>query len=370
MKRATFALELPADRKKASSQLEDMLAIFSVRGDSLPLPRPGSYMSRKLRYFPPDSLVEITTRTLQSRFLLQPTRHFARTVVGILARAQERASIRIHAISGLSSHLHILATVDDAEQLADFMEYANGNIAREALQLVKDRGWSGKLWERRYSAIPVSDEEPAQLNRLRYLLSHGAKEGLVASPRQWPGLHCIDALIDGTPLVGFWRDRSAEYEADRRSKPIEDPRAFLAEYSIELEPLPCWRHLPAAEYRQRIAEIVHDIEVETARRIFLTGKIPRGPEAIRQQDPLDQATQPKKSPAPFCHAFSKEARGQLREAYRLFVEAYRQASAQLRAGDRDARFPEGCFPPALPFVSNDAQPQLPSSRDGPSFAPG
>jgi REP element-mobilizing transposase RayT len=324
-------------------------------------------VSRRIRYFPPDSLVEVTTRTLQSRFLLPPTRQFARTVVGILAKAQERAPIRIHAIGGLSGHMHILATVDDAEQLGDFMEYANGNIAREALRLVKDSGWSGKLWGRRYVALPVSDEEPAQIQRMRYVISHGAKEGLVVSPRQWPGLHCIDALIDSNSLQGVWHDRTAEYEADRRTKTVDDPRAFLAEYSLELEPLPCWRHLPGEEYRRRIAEMVHDIEVETARRIFLTGKVPMGPEAIRRQSPLDQAVQPKKSPAPFCHAFSKEARKQLREAYRLFLEAYRRASAELRAGNRNARFPEGCFPPALPFVRDDG---LPASRDGPRFAPG
>ncbi|MEE8524523.1 MAG: transposase [Thermoanaerobaculia bacterium] len=316
-------------------------------------------MCRKLRYFPPGTLVEVTTRTLQSRFLLPPTRQFARTVVGILARAQERAPIRIHAVAGLSGHMHILATVDDAEQLADFMEYANGNIAREALRIVAGSGWSGKVWGRRYAAIPVSDEEPAQVKRLRYLLSHGAKENLVTSPRLWPGLHCIDALIDGKPLEGIWYDRSAEYEADRRDKDV-DPRAFIAHYSLELEPLPCWRHLPGEEYRQRITEMVHNIEVETARRIFLTGKVPPGPEAIRQQHPHQQAVRPKKSPAPFCHAFSKEAGKQLREAYRLFVEAYRQAAAQLRSGNRSARFPEGCFPPALPFARNDAG--LPSSR--------
>ncbi len=291
-------------------------------------------------------------------------------MVGILAKAQEKSPIRIHALGGLSSHLHILATIDDAEQLADFMEYANGNIAREALRLVKNRGWSGKLWERRYVAIPVSDEEAIQVKRLRYLLSHGAKENLVVSPRQWPGLHCIDALIDGTPLEGIWRDRSAEYEADRSTKAVEDPRAFVAEHSLKLEPLPCWQHMPAVEYRRRIAEMVHDIEAETARRIFLTGKVPLGPRAIRRQDPLEQAARPKRSPAPFCHAISKEVRVQLREAYRIFVEAYRQASAQLRAGDRQAQFPEGCFPPALPFVRDDARLRRPPSRDGPSFARG
>ncbi len=80
--------------------------------------RPIYFVSRKLRYFPPDTLVEVTTRTLQSRFLLPPTRQFARIVVGILARAQEKAPLRIHAVGGLSGHMHILVTVDDAEQLA------------------------------------------------------------------------------------------------------------------------------------------------------------------------------------------------------------------------------------------------------------
>jgi len=319
---------------------------------------------RKLRYFPPNSLVEVTTRTLQSRYLLPPTKHFARIAVGILARAQERAPIRIHAIGGLQTHIHLLATIDDAEQLTLFMEYANGNIAREAGRIVD---WRQKFWGRRYAALPVSDEEAAQVARLRYVLSHGAKENLVTSPRLWPGLHCVDALIDGKPLEGIWYDRSAEYEADRRGKDV-DPRAFLAEYSLELEPLPCWRHLPAQEYRQRVAEMVHDIEVETARRIFLSGKVPLGAEAIRRQPPHQRANRPKKSPAPFCHAASKAVRKQLREAYRLFVEAYREASAQLRSGNRHARFPEGCFPPALPFVRNDTR--LQSSRAGPSFAPG
>jgi hypothetical protein len=40
----------------------------------------------------------------------------------------------------------------------------------------------------------------------------------------------------------------------------------------------------------------------------------------------------------------------LREAYSRFVAAFRDAAARLRAGDRLVSFPEGSFPPALPFV--------------------
>jgi hypothetical protein len=40
----------------------------------------------------------------------------------------------------------------------------------------------------------------------------------------------------------------------------------------------------------------------------------------------------------------------LREAYGLFLTAFRDAAELLKAGDRMASFPKGSFPPGLPFV--------------------
>ncbi len=57
-----------------------------------------------------------------------------------------------------------------------------------------------------------------------------------------------------------------------------------------------------------------------------------------------------------------------KDSYRLFDEAYREASARFRAGDLSVQFPPGCFRPAGPFVPADAG--LPSSRAGPARAPG
>jgi hypothetical protein len=36
----------------------------------------------------------------------------------------------------------------------------------------------------------------------------------------------------------------------------------------------------------------------------------------------------------------------------LFVSVFREASEKLRRGDRNAPFPTGSFPPALPFVAS------------------
>ncbi|MFL6260879.1 MAG: hypothetical protein ACJ76Y_14315 [Thermoanaerobaculia bacterium] len=38
------------------------------------------------------------------------------------------------------------------------------------------------------------------------------------------------------------------------------------------------------------------------------------------------------------------------DAYALFVAAYRAAAEKLRAGIRDVVFPQGSFPPPMPFV--------------------
>jgi hypothetical protein len=50
------------------------------------------------------------------------------------------------------------------------------------------------------------------------------------------------------------------------------------------------------------------------------------------------------------HAFSKWIRQEMRDAYAGFVKPFREAAQKLRAGDRMVKFPEGSFPPGLPFV--------------------
>jgi hypothetical protein len=78
---------------------------------------------------------------------------------------------------------------------------------------------------------------------------------------------------------------------------------------LELDPLPCWEHLPAEPRRARAAALVEDIEPRTAARRKRTGAKPLG------------------------------------------VAAYRAAAEKLRVGVRNVVFPRGSFPPLLPFVS-------------------
>ena len=267
-------------------------------------------------------------------------------IIGTLARAKQRHKVRVCFFVCLGNHMHLLLWAENARELAKFMGYFLSKLAREVGRLTR---WKEKIFGRRYTSIVASDEEEAQIARLRYQLAHGAKEDLVERPRDWPGVHCVRALLEGEPLEGLWFDRTQEYLARRRGEKFE-----LLQYAtrevLELDPLPCWEHLTADQRRARIAALVEDIESEVAVRRKRTGAKPLGAAAVLAQNPRQRPKKTKKSPAPAFHAASKAVRRELRDAYALFVAAYRTAAEKLRAGIRDVVFPRGSFPPPLPFV--------------------
>ncbi len=308
-------------------------------------------MARPLRFVPTGHVVEVTCRTLQERALLRPSPALNEIALGVLGRAQRRYGLRIHVFVFMSNHYHLLASPEDALQLARFMAYLNANLAKEVSRLHR---WKGKVWARRYRAIVLSQEEEAQVGRLRYILAHGVKEGLVRSPSDWPGAHCVVALRDGVSLEGSWFDRSLEHKARRRSRRTPDrPQVFPEQESLRLSPLPCWEGLDEGKRRDRIRDLLHQVEAEGAREVRARGRIARLPRrpSILRQNPHSRPRAAKRTSAPAFHAATASAREALRAAYRWFVQVFRAAAERLRGGDPSPGFPEGSFPPGLPFVS-------------------
>lgn len=310
-------------------------------------------MSRKLRYIPPGgSLVEVTCRTQQRRLLLRPSRELNEIVVGVLGRALDLYPVQLVAAAFLSNHYHLLLWVESSLVLSRFMCHLDGNLSREVGRL---HGWPQSLWERRYDAIVVSDEEEAQVARLHYVLSQGVKEGLVRRPEDWPGVHCARSLRSGEPLDGFWFDRSREYAVRRLGKK-PGRYSFAEPLSVEFRKLPCWRDLSDEEYRNRMADLIDRIADEAAESARQQGRsLPSTATCQRRicrQHPHSLPARPTdKSVAPAFHAYGRRARRKLRVAYAEFVAAFRSAAEQLQRGDRTARFPLGSFPPGLPYVT-------------------
>jgi hypothetical protein len=277
-------------------------------------------MGRKLRFIPPGSLVEITAKTIQARYLLRPGPEMNRRFVGVVARAKSAYEVKVHAIVCLSNHHHMLVSPRDAQQLALFMNYVQGNLATEAGDL---HDWEGLLWRRRYQAIPVSDEPEAQYERLRY----------------------------GEPLHGVWYDRTGLCLAGRRKGESPDLADFATHETLELDPLPCWDRQGLSEEERQVivTEMVEQIAEAAAIEHRSNGSRPSDPSHFTRVHPHQRPEKTKRSPSPFVHAASREVRLRFREAYRSFSEAFRAAAELLKAGRRTV-FPEGSFPPGLPFV--------------------
>ncbi len=82
--------------------------------------------------------------------------------------------MRLHAFTSASNPLHLRVWARGAV-LVGFMQYLRANLSKKVGRWV---GWSGGFWERRDWAEPVLDDA-ARVGRLRYVLAHGVKEGLV-----------------------------------------------------------------------------------------------------------------------------------------------------------------------------------------------
>jgi hypothetical protein len=161
-------------------------------------------MPRPLRFVPEHSLVEITTRTFQGRLLLRPSPELTDLILGVIGKARALDGMTIHAFVFLLTHAHFLLSPSNAGQLARFMQFVNANVAKEAGRL---HAWRERLWSRRYRSIVVADEKAAP-SRLRYILAHGAKEGLLGSPGAWPGPNCIAALTTDSTRAALARSNS------------------------------------------------------------------------------------------------------------------------------------------------------------------
>jgi hypothetical protein len=301
-------------------------------------------MGYPLRWHRTDLVYEISLETIQGRFLLRPSREVSDLILGVLSRAQVLyPAIRLHAFVFTRDVATLLLATHDETQISKFMAYVAGGISRRLGRLLD---WSGRFWRSRYRAVPVLDEE-AITTRLRHVLARGVDEGLVVSPKHWPGASCVPALLGNMCLEGTWVDR--DREAGLRAAGLEPPpTAYVQPYRVVLSPLPAWAGLSRAELVARHHAMIESIELEHLMRTH--GEV-MDPVALQQQDPFFRppGNSTRRRLGRLCHATSQALVDGFRTAYRQFCAAFRAAAGALgrrtgvvRAVVRD--FPQGSSP--------------------------
>ena len=216
------------------------------------------------------------------------------------------------------------------------------------------------MWSEYIStALPT---ENSQIQCLKYILSQGVKEGLVAAPQLWPGVHASKQLLAGTPLRGDWFNSTKwtiARDAERRKK---RPKAvkkndYYESYELTLTPIAPWKDLSPDKYCEKISELVDEIVEEG--KVARNGRKPLGVKAILQI-PLNYKSELPVQPwfenrrRMICWSDPKadETKSYLKRYWR-FQREFRAASDAFLAGDLTVEFPPGAFRPVT-YVTNCA----------------
>ena len=296
-------------------------------------------MSRPLRMLDPSAIFLATVRCLQGRLFLRPSRETYDVLGGVLGRAVRLYGVEIFAFNFASNHLHLIVRAPRGN-LPQFMQYLLSNISKKVGPLVK---WRGAFWERRYSAQPLLDDA-ALLDKVRYVLAHGVKEGLVRHCSEWPGLSALPLMRDGKPRTFRWLNwtrRCRSGPPSRRGSRLDERWAETEE--LKLAPLPVRGFERLSVVRQFLDDCVRAIE-QQARLAYRTVM---GARRVCAQPPQRRPARPERSPAPWCHTTVRRLRDEFMERYRSFADAFLEASAAWRQGNLSAAFPVAAIRPFL-----------------------
>lgn len=281
----------------------------------------------------------LTIRCLQARLFLRPSERTNEILGGVLARAARLAGVEVFAFVFASNHVHLLVRAPQGN-LPQFMQHLLTNVSKKVGALI---GWRGAFWERRYSAEPVLDED-ALLGRIRYILSHGVKEGFVASCQEWPGLSSLSMMLDGEPRRFrwfHWSDRWRERKLGKPSQRFDENCSRLEQLVLASIPHSAFREPTSRQQTlERLLQAIHEHGAALHKRF-------RGRAWVLAQRPQHRPERPARTPRPLCHTSSRNLLEEFREKARAFTTAFMTASQRWRSGDFSASFPKGANRPMV-----------------------
>ena len=131
--------------------------------------------------------------------------------VGLLALQASRHSLEIWAYCLMPNHVHLIAVPSTEQGLAKPLAEEH---RRYAVLVNRRHGWTGHLWQERFSSFPM--DEPHLMAAIRYVLLNPVRAGLVETATAWPH-SSARAQILGRPdklvNVGPVADRVSDWDA-------------------------------------------------------------------------------------------------------------------------------------------------------------
>ena len=193
----------------------------------------GSAMPRPPKVFRHNDVLFVTTAVEQG--LLLPANPLVSFIIlCCLARAQALFPVTVSAFIVEGTHAHLLLVVINPEDVADFMERFKTESAHAINALLGRRGRT--VWCDGYDS-PVLGNPEDVVRKLVYLYTNPAKDGLVRSIHDYPGLSSFGALT-----------------AEEKIQSLKAPRLLRP----AVKALPKGRRLRATHYEKIAEELAAD----------------------------------------------------------------------------------------------------------------
>ncbi len=137
-------------------------------------------MPRKPRFFLPGVPVHIVQRGHSREPVFFEDNDYL-AYLRWLKEGTERYKVDIHAYALMTNHIHILATTQDKDGVTRMMQY----VGRHYVPYINHTyGTSGSIWEGRYKASLIHDDEYL-LTCMRYIELNPVRANMVRAPGQY-----------------------------------------------------------------------------------------------------------------------------------------------------------------------------------------
>ncbi|MDH3524964.1 MAG: transposase [Acidobacteriota bacterium] len=144
----------------------------------------------------------------------------------LLARQARRHALEIWAYCLMPNHCHLVAVPSTEEGLARPLGEAH---RRYALRVNRRHGWTGHLWQERFSSFPM--DEAHLMAAIRYVLLNPVRAGLAETATSWPYssaraqvLGKPDQLVNPGPVaerVSDWDEYLSRADCARQTEALE-----------------------------------------------------------------------------------------------------------------------------------------------------
>lgn len=219
---------------------------------------------RHLRVFDPSLYHEVTQRIRLGKFLLDPNCPLLKAAIyGQLAESMARYGVTLLGLQFMTDHFHALYGISCPYKFAKFLAHFHAGITRayNKLQAAANPDAPAKpvsLWHE-MKWMPVATDEETISWRLAYLMGQAVAANLVDHPIEFPAASTIDAMIDGTPMIGRTYDEGSKYRDSRRQSGPKADEAYAQDRVVTVTPPSCWAHLPPQDLRQRYIAIADSV---------------------------------------------------------------------------------------------------------------